>query len=208
MLTVTDNGLGMDKNSINRAFEPFFTTKGMAHRTGLGLASTYGIIKAHGGFIDIESEKGQGTTIKIYIPEIREEVKEETKQTGDILMGKGTVLFVDDEEIVLETGGQMIERIGYNVFTAQSGKKAIEIFEEKRQDIDLVLLDLIMPEISGSTTFDRIKEINPDVKVLLSSGYSLDGEAKRIMERGCDGFIQKPFNIKGLSQKLADILEQ
>ena len=204
MLTVTDSGLGMDKNSISRAFDPFFTTKGMSQRTGLGLASAYGIIKGHGGFIDIDSEKGQGTTISIYIPTSGDEVK----PTGDILMGKGTILFIDDEEIVLETGEQMIERIGYNVLTAESGKKAIEILEKKHNDIDVVLLDLIMPEMGGGATFDRIKEINPDIKVLLSSGYSLDGEAEKIMKRGCNGFIQKPFNIKSLSQKLADILEQ
>lgn len=122
-------------------------------------------------------------------------------------MGKRTVLFVDDEDIVLETGKQMMERLGYDVFTAESGKKAIEVFKKKHNDIDLVLLDLIMPEIGGGVAFDRIKEINPDVKVLLLSGYSLDGEAEQIMKRGCDGFIQKPFNFKDLLQKLEEILK-
>ncbi len=207
MVTVIDSGLGMDKNSIKRAFEPFFTTKGMAYRTGLGLASTYGIIKGHGGFIDIDSERGRGTTIIIFIPVTGGKTNKEIKPTGDIIMGKGTVLFVDDEEIVRETGMQMLERVGYDVLTAESGKKALEIFKKRHEDIDLVLLDLVMPEMNGGAVFDMIREINSDAKVLLSSGYSLDGDAQKIMERGCNGFIQKPFNIKGLSQKLSDILE-
>ena len=206
-ISVTDSGVGMDEATQERIFEPFFTTKEMGRGTGLGLASTYGIIKNHGGFINVYSEKGHGTTFNIYLPASEKEVTEEKKSAGDILRGSETVLFVDDEDMIIEIAEEMFEQLGYKVVIARSGKEAIEIYEENKEQIDIVLLDMIMPDMSGSDTYDRMKGFNPDIKVLLASGYSINGQATEIMDRGCNGFIQKPFKMKELSQKLRVILD-
>ena len=206
--SVTDTGVGMDKGIQEKIFEPFFTTKEMGRGTGLGLASAYGIIKNHGGFINVYSEKGHGTTFNIYLPASEKEIIEEKKPAGDTLRGSETVLFVDDEDMIIEIADEIFEQLGYKVLTARSGKEAIEIYEKNKEQIDIVLLDMIMPDMSGSDTYERMKAIDPDIKVLLSSGYSINGQATEIMERGCSGFIQKPFKMKELSQKLREILDK
>ena len=207
-ISVTDTGTGMDKATRERIFEPFFTTKEMGRGTGLGLASAYGIIKNHSGFINVYSEKGHGTTFNIYLPASEKEAIEEKKAAVDTLRGTETVLFVDDEEMIIEVASEVLENLGYNVLTARSGKEACEIYEKNKEQIDIVLLDMIMPDMSGSDTYDRMKELDPDIKVLLSSGYSINGQATEIMDRGCNGFIQKPFKMKELSQKLREILDK
>ena len=207
-ISVTDTGVGMDKATRERIFEPFFTTKEMGRGTGLGLASAYGIIKNHSGFINVYSEKGHGTTFNIYLPASEKEIIEEKKAAVDTLRGTEAVLFVDDEEMIIEVASEVLENLGYNVLTARSGKEACEIYEKNKEQIDIVLLDMIMPDISGSDTYDSLKEIDPDIKVLLSSGYSINGQATEIMDRGCNGFIQKPFKMKELSQKLREILDE
>ena len=207
-ISVTDTGPGMDKATQKRIFEPFFTTKEMGKGTGLGLASAYGIIKNHGGFINVYSEKGHGSTFNIYLPASEKEVIEEKKSVGGTLKGSETVLFVDDEDMIIEVAEEMFEQLGYKVLTARSGKEAIEIYEKNKKQIDIVLLDMIMPNMSGSDTYDKMKAIDPDIKVLLSSGYSINGQATEIMDRGCSGFIQKPFKMKELSQKLREILDE
>ena len=207
-ISVTDTGVGMDKETQKKIFDPFFTTKEMGRGTGLGLASAYGIIKNHGGFINVYSEKGHGTTFNIYLPASEKEIIEEKKSDGDTLRGSETVLFVDDEDMIIEVAEEMFEQLGYKVLIARSGKEAIEIYEENKEQVDIVLLDMIMPDMSGSDTYDRMKEFNPDIKVLLASGYSINGTATEIMDRGCDGFIQKPFKMKELSQKLREVLDK
>ena len=157
--------------------------------------------------INVYSEKGHGTTFNIYLPASEKEVIEEKKSDGDTLRGSETVLFVDDEDMIIEIAEEMFEQLGYKVLTARSGKEAVEIYEKNKERIDIVLLDMIMPDMSGSDTYDRMKEIDPDIKVLLSSGYSINGQATVIMDRGCNGFIQKPFKMKELSQKLREILD-
>ena len=211
LLTVTDTGTGMDKDTQARIFDPFFTTKEMAsgRGTGLGLASAYGIVKAHAGYIDVESEKGKGTTFSIYLPATEKRVGKEMAVdiAEQIVKGTGTVLLVDDEEVVLEVGIRLLNKLGYTVMEAKSGRKAVELYEQNKNDIDLVLLDMVMPDVGGSEAYDKMKEINPNVKVLLSSGYSIeDTGAKEILNRGCDGFIQKPFNMERLSQSIQGIL--
>jgi CheY-like chemotaxis protein len=202
LLTVTDTGIGMDPKTLDRIFEPFFTTKELGRGTGLGLASVYGIVKGHGGYVDVESEEGRGTTFKIYLLASNREVQKTIIGPDHIIKGTGTILLVDDEGMVLEVGERFLKVMGYQVLTAREGREAIEVYKKHRDTIDLVLLDIIMPNMKGGEVFDWLKEINPEVKVLLSSGYSIDGEASQILERGCSGFIQKPFDMNQLSQSI------
>jgi two-component system cell cycle sensor histidine kinase/response regulator CckA len=208
LLEVIDNGIGMDKATIARVFEPFFTTKQMGRGTGLGLASAYGIIKGHGGYIEVDSERGKGTTFSIYLPASQIEPKEAPETRKSPLRGKGTILLVDDNPAVLEVGGMMLQRLGYDLIEARSGKEAMALFKENQNTIDLVILDMIMPDVGGGPTFDELKRIDPKVKVLLSSGYSREGQANEIMVRGCQGFIQKPFTLEELSQKTMEVINQ
>jgi PAS domain S-box-containing protein len=208
LLQVIDNGTGMDEKTIERIFEPFFTTKEMGGGSGLGLASVYGIIKGHGGYIDVDSEKGHGSTFSIYLPASDQSVQKTSEPYERIIKGDETVLLVDDEEVVIDVGVQLLNTLGYNVLEAGSGKEAIQLFGEWCDKIDIVILDMIMPDIGGGEVYDRIKEIDPQVKVLLSSGYSIDGQATYILERGCNSFIQKPFNMKVLSRKIREVLNK
>ena len=208
LLTVTDSGIGMNPETRERIFEPFYTTKEMGRGTGLGLASVYGVIKSHGGFIDVESNPGTGTTFRIFLPASEKEVDETLEDLPAVTRESGTILLVDDEQLVCAVGAQMLKKFGYTVLQAGSGKEAIDLYKEKKDDIDLVILDMIMPDLSGGKVYDRMKEINGDVTVLLSSGYSIDGQATEILERGCDGFIQKPFNMKQLSHKVLEVLQK
>jgi two-component system cell cycle sensor histidine kinase/response regulator CckA len=206
LLQVTDTGMGIYKKTIDRIFDPFFTTKEIGGGTGLGLASAYGIIKAHSGYIDVASKRGRGTTFSIYLPSSKKEVKRIVRTRGNAAQGTANVLLVDDEGVVLKVGQELLEAMGYQVLTAKDGKEAITVYKKNRDKIDVVVLDMVMPRMGGGKTYDRMKEVNPDVKVLLSSGFSVDGEASEILERGCDGFIQKPFTMKQLSAKISGIL--
>jgi len=210
-ISVTDTGTGMGEAIRQRIFDPFFTTKEMGRGTGMGLASVYGIIKNHGGFIDVFSKKGEGSTFDIHIPAVEAvshtQPRERNNQVNNISKGSGSVLLVDDEEMIVDVGGQMLQALGYTVLTAGNGPDALELYQKNREKIDIVILDMVMPGMGGGETFDKLKEINPGIKVILSSGYSIDGDASEIMERGCSGFIQKPFNLNGLSRKVKEILE-
>jgi PAS domain S-box-containing protein len=208
LLAITDSGIGMNQVTQERIFEPFYTTKEMGRGTGLGLASVYGVVKSHGGFIDVESKKGVGTTFRIYLPASEKEVEETPEDLPEVTEESGTILLVDDEQMVCAVGTQMLQKFGYTVLQAGSGREAIDLYQENKDDIDLVILDMIMPDLSGGKVYDRMKEINANVTVLLSSGYSIDGQASEIMERGCDGFIQKPFNMKLLSHKVLEVLHK
>ena len=226
-ISITDTGVGMDEATQPRIFEPFFTTKEMGRGTGLGLASVYGIIKNHSGIINVYSEKGKGTTFTIYLPASEKKVVEEEKVAEKVLRGTETVLLVDDEDMIIDVGREILEAVGYKVLVARSGKEAIEVVSKAHRAKseeqegkeryapsamspapDLVILYMIMPEMDGGETFDRMKEINPGMKVLLSSGYSISGQATEILERGCDGFIQKPFTMRQLSQRIRKILDK
>jgi two-component system, cell cycle sensor histidine kinase and response regulator CckA len=205
-LVVADTGIGMDAATQARIFEPFFTTKAPGQGTGLGLASAYGIIDNHEGSIAVESEPGKGTTFTLLLPATDRTTASDKAPAASIQRGKGTILVVDDEEQMLRTCSRLLETIGYDVLTAPGGKQAVELLRRHADRISLVMLDMTMPEMSGSQTYDKLKEIAPGAKVLLSSGYSMDGQAQGIMARGCNGFIQKPFDVATLSAKLLEIL--
>ncbi len=205
-LSIADTGVGINKKVIDHVFEPFFTTKEMGRGTGLGLASAYGIIKGHGGYIDVESQLGRGTTFDIYLPASDRVFSNSTERTPAAEAGRETILLVDDEEMVLEIGQRILERLGYIVFKARNGRQALDVYKKHRDRIDLIILDVIMPVMGGGETFDRIKRLDPGVKILLSSGYSIDGQVAAILQRGCAGFIQKPFSIEALSSKIREIL--
>jgi two-component system cell cycle sensor histidine kinase/response regulator CckA len=206
-ISVSDTGVGIDKETQERIFEPFFTTKEMGRGTGLGLASVYGIIKSHGGYINVYSEKERGTVFTIYLPASAKEVLiDEEGSPAMLVKGTGTILLIDDEKMILNVGLELLEELGYTVLSAMSGQEAIDVFQKDQENIDLVIMDMIMPGMGGGETFDRLKEINPAVKVLLSSGYSINGQATKIIRRGCDGFIQKPFNMNQLAEKIQKIL--
>lgn len=208
-VSVTDTGVGMDEETQQRIFEPFYTTKEMGRGTGLGLASAYSIIKNHGGIINVYSAKGQGTTFNIYLPTTAGLISEQSREKpgGEIQRGHETVLLVDDEDIIIDVSQKMLKEIGYKVMLAKSGKEAVEIYRKHKDDIDLVILDMIMPDMGGGDVYNTLKEIDPDIVVLLSSGYSIDGQATQILGRGCNGFIQKPFNVSQLSHAIRRILD-
>ena len=207
-VTIEDTGIGMSEEVQQRIFDPFFTTKEMGRGTGLGLASVYGIVKNHEGFINVYSKKGKGTRFEVYLPASGKGVPHKQKVKEEFVEGKETVLLVDDETMILDVAERMLGKLGYTVFTARDGKEAIAVFQKFQDKIDVIILDMIMPKMGGGETFDRIKKMKPDIKVLLSSGYSISGQATEILNRGCNGFIQKPFNLQNLSQNLRSILEE
>jgi PAS domain S-box-containing protein len=206
-MSITDTGVGMDESVQQRIFEPFFTTKAIGQGTGLGLASAYGIIKNHGGIITCYSAVGVGTTFNIYLPAYARKGVENSTGKRSSLKGTETILLVDDEKVIVDVGKKMLESLGYKVLAARSGQDAVTIYELEQDAIDLVVLDMIMPYMSGKEVFDRLKKINPHVQVMLASGYSLKGQARTIMDRGCKGFIQKPFDTAELSRKIREVLD-
>lgn len=206
MIRVSDTGTGIDSKIIDHVFDPFFTTKEVGRGTGLGLASVYGIVKSHGGHIMVDSEAGTGTTFRVYLPGSEKSVLGTAPKPVELASGSGTVLLVDDEEMVLDVGARMIQRMGYSVIPAGSGAEAIRIFRENPGAVDLVVLDMVLPGLGGGEIFDVLQEIDPNVRVLISTGYSLQGQAREILERGCRGFIQKPFSMEELSEKIRDVL--
>ncbi|MGA1824048.1 MAG: response regulator [bacterium] len=206
-IAVTDTGTGMDKKTQQRIFEPFFTTNEMGRGTGLGLASVYGIMKNHEGHISVCSEKGKGTSFFLYLPASDKVVVEEKRVPRNLKKGKETIFLVDDAEMVIDVVPQILNQMGYNVMLARSGKEALKVYKENKDKIDMVILDMIMPNMDGGEVFNRIKKLNPKVKILLSSGYSLNSQASEIMSQGCDGFIQKPYSDEDLSYKIREILD-
>ena len=205
VLTVADSGQGMDAETRDRIFEPFFTTKHRGRGTGMGLASVYGIIKGHGGNIRVSSDPGKGTCFTVSLPAMADR-GEDPSAPAPAAPKVLTILLVDDEDFVREIGHDLLEHLGFSVIVASNGEQAVDLFTESREIVDLVILDLIMPEMSGAETFERLKRIDPAVRVLLSSGYSIEGEAQALLDRGCDGFIQKPFTIAQLKDKIERIL--
>jgi PAS domain S-box-containing protein len=207
-ISVRDTGSGMDAATCKQVFDPFFTTKEKDRGTGLGLASAYGIIKNHHGIIIVESDIGHGTTFNLYLPISDQKPYYEKAIERRLLKGNETILIVDDEEMILNVGRAMLEKLGYKSIVARGGEEAINFLKQKKDSIDLVILDLIMPGMDGGKTFDRLREIRSNIPVILSSGYAINGRATEIIRRGCNGFIQKPFNLSGLSQKIRQVFDE
>ena len=212
-IDVSDTGAGMDEKTVERIFEPFYTTRPMGESTGLGLASVFGIIKKHQGIITVDSQVGSGTLFSIYLPAAR--ILQKPKERDKLRVasseklpekGSGTILVVDDEEYILNADKAMLNELGYEVLLANGGKEALRVFDENKDRINLMILDLIMPDLGGEIVFDRIKSSRPDIRVILSSGYCIEGLAESIMKKGCDGFIQKPYNLNQLARKIKEIL--
>ncbi len=207
-VSVVDTGIGMDKKTQKMIFDPFFSTKEMGGGTGLGLASASEVIRNHGGIIDVYSEKSKGATFTIYLPASDKKVIRKKELTRKILKGTETILLVDDEEMIIEVSQEILKTLGYNPMIARTGKQAIEILKNNKDKINMVIMDMIIPGMSGKETYDSLKKVDPKIKVLLSSGYSITGQAAEILERGCNGFIQKPFKLRELSVKIREVLDE
>ena len=209
LLSVSDTGQGMDTDVVEHIFEPFFTTKEFGKGTGLGLASVYGIVKSYGGYISCYSEVGLGTAFKLYLPAAEGQVMPEEKNVqGDLPRGgTETILLVDDEESIRTFAAAVLGRFGYRVMTGTSGEEALDVIGRTRGEIDLVILDLGMPGMGGHKCLQEIKRINPSAKVLIASGYSMNGHVKKSLETGAAGYIVKPYRINVLLQKVREILD-
>ncbi len=209
-VTVADTGTGIDDEVITRIFDPFFTTKKRGHGTGLGLATAYGIIKSHKGIFKVESTLGKGSSFMFFLPAERtninsNKVPDEKKR---IFNGKGTILLIDDEKGVIEVCSEMLQTLGYQVKAVSNGIDALEVLKNNNRKIDLVILDMVMPRMNGEETFEKIRILDPDMRVLVSSGYSREAEIEKMMEKGCNEFILKPFDVEALSEKLNTVFKK
>jgi two-component system cell cycle sensor histidine kinase/response regulator CckA len=203
-LTISDSGKGMDEETRSRIFEPFFTTKFQGR--GLGMAAAYGIIKNHRGYIYVDSTPGKGTTVRIYLPLAEQKVHRFRMTTSRACELPKTVLVIDDEEKVRTTIQSLIEKLGYRVLGADSARAALELARSFDSDIDLALLDIKLPDMEGGNLFPLIKQLRPDMKVIICSGYSLDVHVEQILNSGADGFLQKPFALKTIADKIKEVL--
>ncbi len=207
-ISLSDTGMGIDPMILPRIFDPFFTTKKIGRGTGLGLASAYGIIRSHGGHIRVNSIHGKGTTFFIYLPAVDSPPEEKMRrETEGALSGREGILIVDDERQIISVLKEMLEILGYRIFAAGCGQEAIAVYKEKHDEIDLIILDMIMPGMGGGKAFTLLKEINPKVRIILATGYSVNNEIQKIMARGCNGFLSKPFKLDELSREIRGVLD-
>ncbi len=212
LLRISDTGIGMDMKTLEHIFDPFFTTKEVGKGTGLGLAMVYGIVKSHEGYIMCASEPGDGTTFKIYFPVMEgiparfETEAKNNEATSE--RGSETILLVDDEEILRDIGRDILETFGYTVLLAPDGESALELYKERRKHISLVILDLIMPGMGGKQCLEKLLKINPDTKVVIASGYSIDGHAKDALKAGAKAFVSKPYELNKMLQAVRSVLDE
>jgi len=199
-IAITDSCCGMDADMQKRIFEPFFTTKEEGKGTGMGLSAAYGALRSHGGTIRVHSEKDKGTTMRLYFPYHQDITEKPAKSAdGELHAGEGRIMLVDDNEVFCDVGAMMLEQMGYEAVPFTAAKDAIDYYTNNWQTVKLVIIDMIMPEMNGRELYTALKEIHPELRVLLSSGYTIDGQAQQLLQEGVQGFVQKPFTIKELT---------
>ena len=205
-ISVSDTGVGMAQEVIEHIFEPFFTTKAIGKGTGLGLAAVYGTVQSHKGQLFVQSEPGVGSVFKIFLPVIEAEAGDSAR-SAETVVGSGGILLVDDEKILRDVGRELLEDLGYTVYLAENGEDAIAVFAAHRNEISVVILDIIMPKMGGKEAFQQLKERAPELKVLFCSGFSSADTNAELTQLGADGFIHKPYNRSGLSRAVAEVME-
>ena len=204
-LVIEDDGKGMDEDTKSRLFEPFYTTKFQGR--GLGMAAVYGIVKNHSGWVSVNSTLGKGTSVNILLPAVVEVTEQKKVLKTGLIKGSGNILVVEDEDMVMDVSSAMLKAMGYHVLGARTGNGALEILRACAGHIDLVLLDIGLPDMGGEKVYSHIKEISPETKVVVCSGYAMEGPVQEIMDAGAQGFIQKPFSIATLSLRIKEVLE-
>ncbi len=205
-VSIEDTGCGIHPDIQDRIFEPFFTTKQQGEGTGLGLAAVYGMVQEHGGAITVYSEFGKGTVFHIYLPVSSEEVYYDATNYEDIKKGSGTILVIDDEEIIRITAQLILTSLGYEVILAENGLEGLNIYKEKQNDIDMIILDMIMPVMGGREALAKIRELNDSIPILISSGFAKEEDLEDISNLGIAGFLNKPFRKLQLAEKISEIL--
>ena len=208
-LSVTDNGCGMDQTTLNLIFEPFFTTKGYGHGTGLGLATVYGIVKQHKGFIQVTSEPGKGSCFKVYVPSATGRITRFSapERAVELVGGTETIFLAEDDESVRRFAEKLLRSLGYEVITAVDGRESIDLLGEKISDVDMAILDVIMPFCGGEEVFRHIRRLRADLPVLFSSGYGVNAEHTRFVASEGLELIQKPYEPSALLKKIREILD-
>ncbi|RMG54104.1 MAG: response regulator [Acidobacteria bacterium] len=208
-LRVSDTGVGIPPDIQRRIFDPFFTTKEAGKGTGLGLPVVYGIVKNHGGAVEVESEVGRGTTIALYFPLVEKPAEVERASSAEVKGGSETILLVEDEPTVLELARAALEHYGYQVLTAQNGVEAIATYRDHGSEIALVILDVVMPKLGGRETFRELQRIDPGVKAILASGYDTsESLVNELLQSGVCGLVRKPYQIQELAQAVRQVLDQ
>jgi CheY-like chemotaxis protein len=203
-LSVIDNGVGMDEGIKSQIFEPFFTTKEVGKGTGMGLAAVYGTIDNHKGIITVDSAPGQGAVFTVLLPVYREETKDDNVNVASAAKEALTIMIVDDEPLFRELATDLLECEEHQAIAFDNGERAITYYQENWQDIDVILLDLMMPGLSGKEIFKQIRRINADALIIVASGYSLEGEARDLLQMGALSFVQKPFEKEALDNALSE----
>jgi CheY-like chemotaxis protein len=205
-IRIADTGAGMDEQTQKRIFEPFFTTKAMGKGTGLGLAGVYGCVRSHDGSVSVSSQPGRGAAFTVLLPlgDPGAAARKQTRADDELVRGTGHVLVVDDEEGVRNFVRASLQNLGYTVSACDDGASSVDYYRQHHREIDLVILDLIMPRMNGQDTFLEMKKINPNVKAIVSSGFSHSQATRQILDQGALGLLNKPFQIKELSLAVAN----
>jgi len=206
-IRIKDTGYGIPKENLQKIFEPFYTTKEQGKGTGLGLSAVYGTIQDHHGIIEVHSVVGMGTTFYILLP-CSQQLIEDEKEESPVKTGSGTILLVDDEEFNRILNRDILKSLGYKVLLAEDGLESIEIFREKYSEIDIVLMDMIMPKMNGSEAFHKMREIDENCKIIIASGYTKDKNIDELIQNGLAGYITKPYNISDISLLLDKVGNQ
>ncbi len=210
LLTVSDTGRGIEKEILDRIFDPFYSTKPRDSNkgTGLGLPVVQGIVEQHDGYISVESEVGKGTTFRIYFPALESDKFTKTVKEIPVPMGGNeTILLVEDEEPLRRLGLRILEKYGYKVLGVCDGQEAVEVYKKEQDNISLVILDIVMPRMDGKQCIQELLKINPDVKVLISSGVAQDDLIEDVVDLGAKGSLIKPYDIRGLLEKVREVLD-